>query len=238
MSRALALRACGQGGPWNPGGPEAHIVYTTGCGPPCLSPRSIEAMRSFRFAPEKLLDAVDCLLRQVGPCTRMKLVKLLYLADRYHLARHGTPVLGDRYYRLPWGPVPSRSLDVLEAVADVAAHDPEASTDELSERLLARIEVADPESKYARYISRGLPGTPEYLSPSETEALDAVAKMFGGWSAIELSKRTHEHQAFLKTDPQDEIDYRLFFVDEPGVKPEAVEYLELAQQEHDLLSRL
>lgn len=168
----------------------------------------------------------------------MKLVKLLYLGDRYHLARHGTPVLGDRYYRLPWGPVPSQSLDVLEAAADVAAHDPEASTDELSERLLARIEVTEPESKYARYISRGLPGQSEYLSRSEAEALDAVAKKFGGWSAIDLSKMTHEHQAFLRTTPQAEIDYRLFFVDEPGVKPEAVEYLELAEQDHDLLSRL
>ena len=195
-------------------------------------------MRSFPFTPEKLLDAADYLLRQVGPCTRMKLVKLLYLADRYHLARHGTPVLGDRYYRLPWGPVPSRSLDVLEAAADVAAHDPEAPADELSERLLARIEVKEPESKYAQYISRELPGQPEYLSRSETEALDAVAKTFGGLSATDLSTLTHKHQAFLKTKPQDEIDYRLFFVDEPGVRPEAVEYLELSEQDHDLLSRL
>lgn len=195
-------------------------------------------MRSLHFVPEKLVDAVGYLLRLVGPCTRLKLVKLLYLADRYHLAQHGTPVLGDRYYRLPWGPVPSRSLDALEAAADVAAHDPEASPDELTERLLARIEVREPETKYAQYISRAFPGQPEYLSRSETEALDAVARKFGSWSAIELSKLTHGHQAFLKTKPQDEIDYRLFFVDEPGVKPEAVEYFELAEQDHDLLSRL
>jgi uncharacterized phage-associated protein len=195
-------------------------------------------MRSFRFTPEKLLDAVDFVLREVGPCTRMKLVKLLYLADRHHLARHGTPVLGDRYYRLSWGPVPSRSLDVLEAAAGVAAHDPEASADELSDKLLARIDVKDPGSKYAQYSSKGLPDQLDYLSPSETEALGAVAKKFGGWSAIKLSELTHQHQAFLRTNPQDEIDYRLFFLDEPGVKPEAVEYLELAEQDHDLLSRL
>ena len=195
-------------------------------------------MASFRFIPEKLVDAVDYMLRQAGPCTRMKLVKLLYLADRYHLVRHGTPVLGDRYYRLPWGPVPSRALDVLEAAADVAAHDPEAPADALSERLLTRIDVKDPASKYASYSSRGLPGQPEYLSPSEIEALGAVAEKFGGRSAIELSNLTHQHEAFLRTKPQDEIDYRLFFLDEPGVTPEAVEYLELAEHDHDLLSRL
>jgi uncharacterized phage-associated protein len=195
-------------------------------------------MRSSRFIPEKLVDAVDYLLRQVGPCTRMKLVKLLYFADRYHLARHGTTVLGDRYYRLPWGPVPSRSLDVLEAAADVAAKDPEAPADDLSQRLLARIEVTEPESKYARYISKGLSVQPDRLSRSEIEALDAVAKRYGGCSPADLSRLTHTHQAFLKTDPQEEIDYRLFFLDEPGVKPEAVEYLEVSEQDHDLLARL
>lgn len=194
-------------------------------------------MASFRFSPEKLLDAVDYMLQQVGTCTRMKLVKLLYLADRYHVVRHGTPILGDRYYRLPWGPVPSRSLDVLEAAADVAAQDPEAAADTLSERLLDRVAVDDPGSKYARYSSKGV-REPEYLSRSEIEALNAVAAKFGGWSAIDLSRLTHEHQAFLRTQPQDEIDYRLFFLDEPGVTAEAVEYLELAEHDHDLLSRL
>jgi len=73
---------------------------------------------------------------------------------------------------------------------------------------------------------------------TQQRKLDAVAKEFGNWPAIELSELTHQHQAFLRTKPQDEIDYRLFFLDEPGVKPEAVEYFELAEQDHDLLSRL
>ena len=168
----------------------------------------------------------------------MKLVKLLYLADRYHLVRHGTPVLGDRYYRLPWGPVPSRSLDVLEAAADVAAHDPEAPADALSERLLTRIDVKDPASKYASYSSRELPGQPEYLSRSETEALEAVAKKFGGWTAVDLSKLTHQHQAFLRTNPQDEIDYRLFFDDAKGANPEALEYMESLRENVEVMSLL
>ena len=168
----------------------------------------------------------------------MKLVKLLYLAARYHLARHGTPVLGDRYYHLPWGPVPSRSLDLLEATADVAARDPEAPTDEICERLLERVDVVNPDSKYAEYRSRRSGHQPDQLSRSEAEALDAVAKRFGPMTARQLSDLTHGHAAFTKTKPQDEIDYGFFFVDEPDVRPEAMKYFETSQQDHDLLSRL
>ena len=188
----------------------------------------------FRFSPDKLIDAVDLMLRRVGPCTRMKLVKLLYMADRYHIVRHGTPVLGDSYYRLPWGPVPSRSLDLLEATADVAAADPEVEADEVSRRLLARVEVSNAQSKYATYSSRGVESA-GHLSASEVEALDAAAEKFGGMSAMDLSKLTHTHKAFLETPSLREIDYKLFFLDEPGARPEALQYLTMAQEDHSLL---
>ncbi|MGH2376430.1 MAG: Panacea domain-containing protein, partial [bacterium] len=145
-------------------------------------------MPNHRFNPDKVVDALDYVLQRVGPSTRMKTVKLLYMADRYHVVRYGTPVLGDVYYRLPWGPIPSRSLDMLESAADVAANDPEAPPDDFSARLLARIAVDKPESKYAEYRSREeRQRAPDYLSQSEIEALDAVIKKYGDWSAVALS---------------------------------------------------
>ncbi len=193
---------------------------------------------SFRFDPDKLIEAVDFLLRSVGPCTRMKLVKLIYLADRFHLVRHGTPILGDRYYRLPWGPVPSRALDLLEAAADLAAGDPEVAPDAVSERLLERINIEVPESKYARYWAKGEGRRPDSLAPSEVEALDAVAGQYGKLSPRELSDLTHRHRAYLDTPASQEIDYRLFFLDEPGVSQDAFRYLEFSQEDRALVERL
>ncbi len=42
---------------------------------------------------------------------RLKLVKLLWLADRIHLNRYGRMILKDDYYALPHGPVPSKTMD-------------------------------------------------------------------------------------------------------------------------------
>ena len=40
---------------------------------------------------------------------KVKLMKLLYFLDFQHVKRHGAPVLGDQYYHLPMGPVPTVS---------------------------------------------------------------------------------------------------------------------------------
>lgn len=44
----------------------------------------------------------------------MRLVKLLYLAERESLARLGHPLVGDRYYALDQGPILSGVLDLCK----------------------------------------------------------------------------------------------------------------------------
>jgi len=189
---------------------------------------------TFRFEPDKFVQAATHLLSRVGPCTRLKIAKLLYLADRHHLVRHGAPILGDRYYRLPLGPVPSRALDLLEAAADLAAGDPEISPDPTSEDLCRLIEIRNPQSRYAEYVARdGFMA--DALSPSEIASLAQVAERYGAWTAIQLKDLTHRHRAWLETAPSQEMDYRLFFADEPEADPEALSYLEFSQDDRALL---
>lgn len=47
-----------------------------------------------------------------GSINRLKLIKLLWLADRIHLNRYGRFILRDKYKALPHGPVPSATLDI------------------------------------------------------------------------------------------------------------------------------
>lgn len=49
---------------------------------------------------------------------RLKLVKLLWLADRIHLNKYGRSILRDNYSALPHGPVPSKTLTITRTVAD------------------------------------------------------------------------------------------------------------------------
>jgi len=45
---------------------------------------------------------------------KVKLMKLLYYADFDHYAAHRQSLTGDRYFKLPYGPVPSKAEEILE----------------------------------------------------------------------------------------------------------------------------
>lgn len=45
---------------------------------------------------------------------KLKLVKLIWAADRYHLRKYGRTVTNTEYYALPHGPVSSLTLDVID----------------------------------------------------------------------------------------------------------------------------
>jgi len=43
-----------------------------------------------------------------------KLLKLLFFADFLHFEKYGRPIIGDVYYHLPQGPVPTTSYDLFK----------------------------------------------------------------------------------------------------------------------------
>lgn len=49
-----------------------------------------------------------------GKVNYMKAIKLIWLADRYHLRNHGRTITGDLYFALKNGPVASNSLDLIK----------------------------------------------------------------------------------------------------------------------------
>lgn len=68
----------------------------------------------FVFDEQKAAQAAAHLLRRHGePMPYIKLIKLLYLADRRSLVETGYPITGDRLVSMPKGPVLSRVLDLI-----------------------------------------------------------------------------------------------------------------------------
>jgi len=51
--------------------------------------------------------------RQGGKINILKLMKLLYLADRESMARHDEPISFDRFVSMDQGPVLSRTYDLI-----------------------------------------------------------------------------------------------------------------------------
>ncbi len=67
----------------------------------------------FDFNPEKAVATMAFLVKSLASTEKVKLMKLVFLADRHHFLTRGYPITGDRLCALPYGPVPSATLDMV-----------------------------------------------------------------------------------------------------------------------------
>lgn len=76
--------------------------------------KELQAIR-FKFNERKTTSAAAYLLKLAGgEMPYMRLVKLLYLADRRSLLSLGRPISGDRFFAMKHGMVLSRVLDLIK----------------------------------------------------------------------------------------------------------------------------
>src|SRR5207249_3792384 len=80
---------------------------------PCFPDIDLNMSARIRFNERKATQAAAHLLRlRGGSMSYLKLIKLLYLADREALLRWGRPISTDCYMAMDRGPVLSRVLDL------------------------------------------------------------------------------------------------------------------------------
>ncbi len=112
-----------------------------------------------------------------GPMSYMKLIKLLYLADRTALLRWGRSITTDSYFSMDRGPVLSRVLDLATDGEDQGAPSIWAS------------HIGEP-SHYEVALTRD-PGRDE-LSDAEMHVLKDVFQKHGSLGRWELVELTHK----------------------------------------------
>lgn len=67
-----------------------------------------------RLDVEKAIQAVGVLLRREGKkATRLRILKLLYIADRMSLEESGSPIIGSKVVAMKHGPLHSEVLDLI-----------------------------------------------------------------------------------------------------------------------------
>jgi len=70
-------------------------------------------MKGFNY--KKAVQALNYFaVESGGTLNKMKALKLIWLADRYHLRHYGRTITGDVYFALPHGPVASTTRDIME----------------------------------------------------------------------------------------------------------------------------
>ena len=131
---------------------------------------------------------------------KLKLMKLMYLAERLSLAERGFPMIYDRLACLPKGPVLQGTLDLTE-------DRPEAPDRREWSECVAPLE----RHHGVRLARQGLTENDlRALSRRDVEIIEAVWEEFGGWDSKDLVGYTHdlpEYEEKRRGEPKD-LTYR------------------------------
>lgn len=106
---------------------------------------------------------------------RIKLVKLLWAADRYHIRNYGRTVSGVEYFAFKHGPVASIALAIARQNSDY----------ELTENDISYVEQFFTSDRINTAMSAS-PGE-DYLSDTDKEALEFACDKFGDLDRFELA---------------------------------------------------
>ena len=151
----------------------------------------------FSFNSEKFVNAVAYLAEQCPNSTKMSICKQLFYADKEHLTRFGRPIVGDHYYRLDHGPVPTKGLNILRNRASGA-----------EQALLEKyVSIA------GHSIDPKQPADKKVFSKTDLAVLDEIVQKYGNLSAAQLRHKTHSESAWINSESNCPIDYELFFED-------------------------
>lgn len=135
------------------------------------------------FDERKAAQAAACLLHRAGgKLPLLKLMKLMYLAERLSLKRYGDTITGDAFVSMPHGPVLSMTYDHMNGAL---------SSDEGGWETW----VSDRADNAVALRDESMIRTPEEdltaLSETDLECLNEVWKEFGHWDKYKLRDYTH-----------------------------------------------
>jgi len=176
---------------------------------------------TFEFSIEKLVHSI-AYFSQAGihDLTKLKVAKLLYFADKQHLLEYGTPIIGDVYWCMDWGPVPSFALNEMnEAIGRQEVSLPEGSDAKLFVQIL---NVKKPFFCFhPRFEVKDQAYNSSVFSQSELQALGYTASVYGAKTARELVDLTHGEPTWIVANQvrtkgsRSLITYDLFFQGAP-----------------------
>lgn len=153
----------------------------------------------FPFKPDRASQSVLWLLhRHGGSMDKLKLIKMIFLADREHLVRYGRPIVGGDYVAMDLGLVSSHLKDYIEGRTP---------------------------SSNLPFIIQGdynlvakQPTNEDWLSESELKVLDEVYEEYKHVDSVKLGFMTHKYKAWRNNTPpkgsSKPVPYEDFFEDD------------------------
>jgi uncharacterized phage-associated protein len=177
---------------------------------------SVPIRIKFKFDPDKAVEAILYVANRVKDPGFHRISKILYFADRQHLADYGRFICGDSYVAMKHGPVPSGAYDILKHVrGDGVVECPVPHA-------MESFGVED-EKLIVPYRN----AVEDMFSNSERACLDAAIKQYGQMSFGKLADVSHD-EAWLSADENDLMEVEQI----AATLPDAEELLEHLRDPH------
>ena len=147
------------------------------------------------FNELKTAQAAAYLLHKAGgEMHHIKLMKLLYLADRLNWQLNDRAISGDDYYSLPYGPVLSKTLNLIRG--ETLNHNKTKWEEWISDSEDHKVSLAKEIDNTDKYFW-------SELSFSDTDILDEIFNKYGHLDRFALVKLTHDPKCVPEwKDPQ------------------------------------
>jgi len=124
-----------------------------------------------------------------GRINKMKAIKLIFFADRYHLRKYGRPITNDEYLAMDYGPVSSGVKDIAE-MSDFL----EAKERSYASRFIAPAAGYDVES--LSHVDA------KVFAKTDLEALSFAWETFGHMDQFALAEISHEYPEWKKHEAE------------------------------------
>lgn len=162
---------------------------------------------NFDFDYKKATQALNYLAEKSGgKINRLKALKLIYFADRYHLRKYGRLITNDTYFAMDNGPVASGTKDIAEESKYIGRE---------AQNYASNYIVASPPHDF---LSRKSAEKAEF-SDSDIEGLNYAWDRFGSldeWGIVDLTHKYpdwYKHELPLKLLDRVQMDLNDFFDD-------------------------
>jgi uncharacterized phage-associated protein len=129
-----------------------------------------------------IIEAIYYVLSKIGQSDKLKIVKLIYLADKYHLIKYGRTITNDDYYVMQYGPVGTTVKDFLSSDTYFSS----SAEKEFESRLIEKVAEYEYKCRPIRYKIK-------WLSQSDLEVLDFVIEKFGAKTSLQLFRYSHRY---------------------------------------------
>ncbi|KAB0671127.1 SocA family protein [Oryzomonas sagensis] len=162
-----------------------------------------------KFNYQKATQALNFFAtKEGGEIEKLKALKLIFFADKYHLRKFGRPITNDEYYAMKLGPVASGVKDIAENSSFLDEKEELYSTQFLNSNRLCFSSKREVDSKV--------------FSRSDIEALEFAWEKFGHFDKYRLCDLTHlypewqKHESALDRLTRVKMSFEDFLADPVG----------------------